>query len=41
MFIHSVMGNYFLFVLSHITRGGKLGIHPNPHVFNNKNILCI
>ena len=32
---------YFLFVLSCITRGGKLGLHSKPRVFNNYEIICI
>ena len=41
MIIQSFMGNNFLFVLSYITRGGKLGLHSKPRVFNNDKIICI
>ena len=40
MFIQSDMENYLLFVLFHITSGGKSGLHSKPHVFNNKKIIC-
>ena len=41
MIIQSCMGNYFLFVLSYITRGGKLGLHSKPRVFYNNEMICI
>ena len=41
MIIQSFMGNYFLFLLSYITHGGKLGLHSRPRVFYNNKMIRI